>query len=79
VVTLARARALAEAFLDTELRSRFPHEIVIVEYAIKDRGDAWVFPYNGRAYVERDDWREAMAGNVPVAVDKVTGAVGYAA
>ncbi|MEV4704048.1 YrhB domain-containing protein [Actinoplanes sp. NPDC049316] len=79
MVTLEEARAIAEAFIDVEMRARFPHEIVIVEYAIEDRGDAWVFPYNGRGYVERDDFNEIMLDNYPVVVDKATGTVGYAA
>jgi hypothetical protein len=79
MLSQAEARTVAEAFLDTEIRARFDHDIVIVEESVRDRGDAWIFPYNGRAYVERDDWREMLAGNVPVAVDKETGAAGFAA
>jgi hypothetical protein len=43
----AKARRVAEAYLDTEVRARFDHDIVIVESAVRDRGDAWIFPYNG--------------------------------
>jgi hypothetical protein len=72
------ARRAAEAFLDTEIRVRFPHEVVIVEEAIRDTGDAWIFPYNGRGYLERDDFSEVMAGNTPIAVNKETGVAGFA-
>jgi hypothetical protein len=71
-------RRAAEAFLDVEIRARFPHEVIIVEQAIRDRGDAWIFPYNGRGYVERDDFSQVMAGNIPIAVDKETGVADFA-
>ncbi len=78
MLTRAEARTIVEAFLDTEIRARFDHDIMIVNPAVRDRGDAWIFPYNGRAYVERDDWREMLAGNVPIAVDKETGVDDFA-
>ena len=71
------ARAAAEAFIDAEIRVRFPHEVVIVEQYISDRGDAWIFPYNGRGYLEHDDLSQIMAGNAPIAVDKATGAASF--
>ena len=73
MLTRAAAQKVAEAHLDADIRARFHHDVVIVEWAVRDRGDAWIFPYNGRGYVERDDWREAMAGNLSIAVDKGTG------
>ncbi|MFI1995727.1 YrhB domain-containing protein [Actinoplanes sp. NPDC020271] len=74
---LSEARSTAEAFLDERMRPRFSHEIVILGDFVKERGDAWVFPYNGRGYVERGDINEAMAGNAPLAVSKETGAVTF--
>ena len=71
MISQAEARRIAEEFLD-EMRARFPHEIVIVEEAIEDRADAWVFPYDGRGYIERDDINEVMLGNRPLVVDKKT-------
>ena len=78
VMSQAEARKIAEDFLDVEIRARFPHEVVVVEEAISDRGDAWIFPYNGRGYLERMDPMEIMLGNLPVAVDKVTGLAAFA-
>jgi hypothetical protein len=72
------ARLVAERFLDAEVRDRFEFDVVIVERSVKDLGDMWVFPYDGRAYVEADDWHEAMAGNMPVMVDKATGLPSFA-
>lgn len=60
------ARQIAEQFLDAEVRGRFSYPVVIVEYAVEDLNDMCVFPYNGKAYVEADDWHQATAGNVPV-------------
>ncbi|MFJ6167338.1 YrhB domain-containing protein [Micromonospora orduensis] len=71
------ARRIAEGFLDEEVRGRFNFPIVIVESAVREVGDFWVFPYNGKAYVELGDWQQAMAGNVPVVVNKITGDVGF--
>ncbi|MEV4665427.1 YrhB domain-containing protein [Micromonospora echinofusca] len=69
------ARQIAEQFLDAEVS----HPIVIVDYAIKDLNDVYVFPYDGRAYVEAEDWHQAMAGNYPVVVDKRTGEARFSA
>jgi hypothetical protein len=41
--------------------------VVIVDSAVKEIDDLWVFPYNGKAHVEAGDWRQAMAGNVLLA------------
>ncbi|MET9301174.1 MULTISPECIES: YrhB family protein [Micromonospora] len=73
MITLDPARRIAEEFLDTEIRYRFSHPVVIVDYAVEERDDVYVFPYDGKAYVESGDWRQAMAGNAPVVVDRRTG------
>ncbi|MEU8111988.1 YrhB domain-containing protein [Micromonospora sp. NPDC048947] len=72
------ARLLAERFLDEQLRVRFPHEIVIVDSGIKKVDEGWLFPYDGKAYVESHDVREIMAGNIPLIVNEVSGEVKYA-
>jgi hypothetical protein len=77
MISFLAARETAESFIDVEMRSRFPHDILIVEAAIEDRGDVWVFPYDGRGYVERGDLSEAMAGNLPIIVNKETGVVAF--
>lgn len=78
MISIHDARRVAEKFLDENVRDRFGHEVIIVEGSVRDDGARWVFPYNGKAYVERDDWHQAMAGNVPVVVDKVTGVAAFA-
>ncbi|MEU4163806.1 YrhB domain-containing protein [Actinoplanes sp. NPDC026670] len=77
MITIEDARSIAEAFLDVNVRERFSFQIVIVEASIRDAGNVWVFPYDGKAYVDRHDWREAMAGNSPVVVDKETGKANF--
>jgi hypothetical protein len=78
MISVDDARKIAEAFLDANVRDRFDHEVMIVDDAVEDIGVAWVFPYDGRAYIEAEDWREAMAGNTPLVVDKETMEVGFA-
>lgn len=78
MISVQDARQLAERFLDENVRERFDFEVIIVEGAVRDDGAKWIFPYDGKAYVERDDWRQVMAGNVPVVVDKVTGVAEFA-
>lgn len=77
MISMEAARQTAEQFLDAEVRGRFRHPVVIVDDAVEDLGEVYVFPYNGKAYVEADDWHQAMAGNVPVVVDKRTGQARY--
>lgn len=79
MISIHDARRVAEQFLDENVRERFDFEVVIVEGAVRDDGAKWIFPYDGKAYVERGDWRQAMAGNVPIRVDKVTGVAEFAA
>jgi hypothetical protein len=79
MIPLDVARQAAERFLDEHVRDRFEFEIVIVDRAVRDNGEAWVFPYDGKVYVESNDWAEAMAGNVPIAVNKETGSADFAA
>ncbi|MET7472027.1 YrhB domain-containing protein [Micromonospora sp. NPDC005686] len=67
------ARRSAEEFLDAEVRPRFRYGILVVEDGVEESEDAWIFPYDGQAYVELGDWRQAMAGNSPIVVDKLTG------
>jgi hypothetical protein len=77
MISIEDARRIAERFLDENVRGNFAFDVVIVGAAIRDVGSGWVFPYNGKAYVDLDDWREAMAGNVPIVVDKGTGRAGF--
>ncbi|MFF0658665.1 MULTISPECIES: YrhB domain-containing protein [Micromonospora] len=79
MIPLDSARQIAEGFLDAEIRGRFSYPIVIVDYAVNELDDGYVFPYNGKAYVEAGDWHQAMAGNSPIVVDKRTGEARFSA
>ena len=77
MITQEEAKRIAESFLDEYVRPQIPFEVVIVERAITEQNDHWVFPYNGRAYVESSDWNEALAGNNPVYVNRLDYSVGF--
>ena len=77
MISIEDARRIAEEYLDENVRERFDFEVVVVDVSIKDVGNFWIFPYNGRAYVDQNDFREAMAGNVPIVVDKETGRASF--
>ena len=42
---------------------------------VEDAGDAWRVFYNNRIYLETKAVNHALAGNLPVLVDKTSGAV----
>jgi hypothetical protein len=42
---------------------------------VEDAGDAWRIFYNNRVYVETRAVSHALAGNLPVLVDKGTGTI----
>ena len=43
--------------------------------SVEDTGDAWRVFYNSRIYVETGEFSHALAGNLPLLIDKSTGAV----
>ncbi|MFC0098184.1 YrhB domain-containing protein [Micromonospora marina] len=79
MIPLESARQIAEGFLDAEVRGHFSFPVVVVDGDVEEADDRYVFPYDGKAYVEAGDWREAMAGNSPIAVDKRTGEARFSA
>ncbi|GIF37702.1 YrhB domain-containing protein [Actinoplanes xinjiangensis] len=77
MVSLDEARAAAERFLDLQVRPQHPYTVVILGEYVEDEGDAWLFPYNGTGYIERNDPTEMMLGNYPIRVLKETGAADF--
>lgn len=67
------ARALAEAFLDGQVRPDQPDEVVIVDRHTQESATTWAFVYNSRAYVETGSMIDMIVGNAPVLVDRSTG------
>ena len=77
MVSLEAARAEAECFLDLRVRPQHPYEVLIIDQDVEDQGDAWLFPYDGRGYIEQNSVTEMMLGNSPIRVLKETGAADF--
>jgi hypothetical protein len=77
LISLERARLIAERFLDSNVRETIEFEVVVIEDAVRDEGTVWVFSYNGKGFVEQGDVSQLLAGNQPVAVEKKTGTASF--
>ncbi len=77
MLSLEEARTEAERFLDLRVRPQHPYEIVVIDRHVEDHGDSWLFPYDGKGYVEQNSFSEMMVGNTPVRVFKETGAADF--
>ncbi|MCB2411984.1 YrhB family protein [Demequina sp. TTPB684] len=58
----------AQVFLDTVIRPVHRVEIVICRCEETDEG--WEFAYDSRAYLENQEFREALVGNGPVVIPR---------
>lgn len=54
-----------------------PFEVLILDDYVKDQGDSWLFPYNGRGYIEERKVLEMIPGNTPIRVFKDSGEAGF--
>ena len=77
VFSTDEARRTAEEFLDLNVRPQMSFQVVILDAYIQDQGDSWLFPYNGKGYIEEDRLSEIMAGNIPIRVFKDSGEADY--
>lgn len=68
-----RARDIAEEFLVNNVQPRLRFEIVLVEGI--EFPHCWVFGFNSRSFAETGDFRESLAGNGPLIINKGTGHV----
>lgn len=64
------ARAVAERFLDDEIRPDFEEELILIDSGIVETPDVWVFPYDTRIYAETLEVAHAIVGNAPIVVPK---------
>jgi immunity protein 35 of polymorphic toxin system len=71
------ALRIADQALDRWVRRPGP-EIVIDTTRTRERAHHWVFFYDTRAYLETRNPLVGLVGNVPVVVDKRTGAPWFA-
>ncbi len=74
MITHDEARALAMAKVRS-MQSRPDNEFVIVDAATREEDFGWVFFYNSKRYLETRDILFRIAGNGPIVVDGVTGAI----
>jgi hypothetical protein len=65
----------ADEARDVALRSLADDEWEPAVTKVEDTGDAWRVFYNNRIYVETRAVSHALAGNLPLLVDKQTGTV----
>jgi hypothetical protein len=71
-MTHEEARALVEDHLRGDRRSGDP-ELVIEDRATMEHSWGWVFFYQSRAYLETGNLSDALVGNAPLIVDRVSG------
>jgi Immunity protein 35 len=71
MITEDEARRIGERDLDQSVRPDAGPDIVIT--GVLDYPGFWVVTYNTRAFVETGSFLEALAGNSPIIIDKVTG------
>jgi len=50
-------------------------ELVILEDLTQEHDFGWVFFYNSKTYLESGDFRDTLAGNVPLIVDRKRGQI----
>ena len=50
-------------------------ELVILEDRTQEHDFGWVFFYNSKKYIESGNFRDAIAGNAPLIVDRKSGQI----
>jgi hypothetical protein len=70
VATIVEARAWAE-----ERLARTYSKAVILDESTVETDFGWVFFWNSKRYLESGDYRDALAGNAPLIVDRADGSV----
>jgi hypothetical protein len=70
VTTISEAKALAE-----ERLARIYSEAVVLDDSTVETDFGWIFCWNSKRYLESGDYRDALAGNVPLIVDRANGSV----
>jgi Immunity protein 35 len=74
IVTIGEARNLAEGHL-AKTAGTSPEPVVIVDDSTIETDFGWIFFWNSKRYLESGDFRDALAGNVPLIVDRANGSV----
>lgn len=73
--TLEQAKRIVYEYLNEPPKYDYPdepnYEIVISH--IQEKPYGWVFSYQSKDYLETEDYRTAVIGNVPILFEKATG------
>lgn len=67
---LAKARLLAEQYLDEQLDPPDGTRYLISPAGIKEVEDGWYFPYQTDAYLQSGDINQSVVGNWPIFVSR---------
>jgi Immunity protein 35 len=73
VLNQAEARQIAEDFIRDQIQPRNTADLVIAE--LEEFPTCWVAIYNSSKFVDSGSFRDALAGNGPLIINKRTRAV----
>ena len=73
----SEAIALVEAELENSKDKYNPIDCIILIDETIEKEWGWVFFYQSKDYVESKDFRDMLAGNAPIIVDKISGKLSY--
>jgi hypothetical protein len=74
VIDRDRARELAEQYLREQMAAG-GGPVALMDEHTQEEDFGWVFFYNAQRFIETRDRMDALAGNGPIAVDRVSGEV----
>lgn len=69
-ITYDEAKELANQWL---LDKNCDFEIILIDESTIKEDFGWVFFYNSKKYLETGNFRDMLAGNAPLIIDKKTG------
>ena len=67
---LEKARALAEQYIEENLRPTANGKYLIVDAGIQEVSEGWYFPYQTAKFIETRDIEYSVLGNWPIFVSK---------
>ncbi len=74
MIELSEARGIAQDHIESLARS-WSIELGLNDGATRDESWCWLFFYNSRAFLESGSPSDALAGNGPLAVEKLSGEI----
>ena len=73
----SEAIALVEDELENSKDKSNPIDCIILNDQTIEKEWGWVFFYQSEKYIESKDFRDMLAGNAPIIVDKSSGKLSY--